>query len=79
MVLAKIGVILDGVAAGIIVLKLIWFMIVGNFTGEAVSNFIASIFMIGVDAAIPLEVTLIQIFGVVGVVLIIADAVIFRG
>jgi hypothetical protein len=77
--LKKIGAIMEGIAGLIIALKFLWFIIVGNFTSEAVSKFLVEIITFGVNESIPLEVTIIQFLGILGVVLIIADLIIFRG
>lgn len=77
--LKKVAVIIESIAIGIIFIKFLWFVIVGNITSESVSKFIAEIFTFAVNESIPLEVTLIQIFGIGGVIILVIDALIGRG
>jgi hypothetical protein len=79
MVLKRIGLILEGIAVLILGVKYFFFWLAGDFGTEATTKFITDILTFGVQESIPLEVTLIQIFGVLGVVVIVADLIIFRG
>ena len=64
---------MEGIAGIIISVKLLLFRLTGDFSSEAVSKFISEILTIGIGASIPIEVTIIQILGIFGFILIIID------
>ena len=78
MILAKFGAIMESVAALILSIKFLIFYLTGEFGSEAISKFILEIVTFGINASIPLEVTLIQMFGLFGIFLIIADLILDR-
>lgn len=75
MMLAKLGAIMECIAVLILYVKFLIFYLTGNFSGEAIGRFISEIVTFGIGASIPLEVTLIQVFGLSGVFLIIVDLI----
>ena len=79
MVLKRIGLAFEGIAILIIAIKYISFTFAADHSTEALSKFIADILILGVTSSIPLEVTLIQVLGIGGIVLIVLDLIIFRG
>lgn len=79
MVLKRLGLALEGIAILIITIKLALFLVRGDFSTQTTTRFITEILTFSVEQSIPLEVTLIQVFGVSGIILIIIDSIIDRG
>lgn len=78
MVLTKIGLLLEAIAVMILTFKVAWFTLMGDFSSGTVDKFVSEILTFGVEQSIPLEVTIIQIFGGVGAILIALDAIVAR-
>jgi len=77
MILRQIGVIIEAIVVFIILIKYILFSLAGDYSIETTNLFLQEILTFGIGGAIPLEVTLLQIFGIVGLIIIALDLIIF--